>query len=658
MIEFKCRHCLTKYAVKGSLAGRTAECKSCRRRFMVPYASPVVMLGDEHVADDVDQAIPIEEDIEVAAEPVMTPSAVPSRPLRSFPQYGPSKKHVKAPFEEPLIPLPPIISQLWLPIGMIVVLLGAASYAVLDHVLQSDGRLGGLALIAVGVASLLTIAMRLTLRTLEGAAHTLDIHLSNAVFLQTVACVSLPTMSGVFGLIHGGVAGMALAAGLTSLFCPLLMTMLFQLPAGKGLQSGVLASIAFVVGYACSGLLVAAAANVMFTAWSVDLPWKIHVQTQPVAAIALAHTIPTASMPQSVPPTPFAAPPVTEATNLSPAIPASEALPAIASAGTGTVVPTVKQPNVRPVDVPHAPANAPQPSVGKPLNELAASVVPPARAEDFPSPTLRQAMGELYAGKHAEAAITAKAFQDRLPKQVGRLTDKAWIDSLHIQAVALLKLGQPAKAAPLLQRLIDSGITDSTIVINHAVCDIVQKTNAMRAVKNLKAYVGAHPDHELAVTLWGVALDIAATRHQFIRLDEHADDYLRANAILERTRPGKYHWGTRWIDAFEWNSIQKRRTSGLTHLNNAKRELREANIRLDRAQSDARKLNVVIIGQRLTTDEQRILASRQRFAAAHVDDCRRQVASAKASIEQAEEALPRPTWEMDVQPVDPELLSE
>src|SRR3954451_11364569 len=49
-ITFKCRSCHTKYSVKPTLAGRTAECTKCGQRMQVPYRSPVVKLNEEMIA--------------------------------------------------------------------------------------------------------------------------------------------------------------------------------------------------------------------------------------------------------------------------------------------------------------------------------------------------------------------------------------------------------------------------------------------------------------------------------------------------------------------------------------------------------------------------------------------------------------------------------
>ncbi|MDB5324825.1 MAG: hypothetical protein JWM57_394 [Phycisphaerales bacterium] len=684
MIEFKCRHCFTKYSVRPALAGRTAECKACGRRFMVPYASAIVRLGDEDLTVDDESAMNEvavgDESVELTSPLELAPEAKASVSeldrLAAFSGKRLSKKKRSDISSGPaMIPLPAAVAELWLPVGLLVTCLGLAAYVVLDCVLNSDGRLGGLALVAFGIAALMVIAFRLTIRTLEGSAHTLDLAFSNAIALQTAACISVPVLGGVVGLIYGGVAGTAIGAVLGLLLCPMLMTMVFQLPAGKGMQSGVLASLAFAVGYACSAVLVAAVANVMFTVWSVNLPWKVHTATETLAADTAmpATTRPAAAVPVPVVPAPAAAAAVPASFSApgSPSPANSSAPPALA---TPAAIPPETAFSVNPVLPPTAnpalpgsasPAQTAPPAGSPPV----ASVVPPTNAPGSPLPAppaptpesasaaaLRGGLDLLYANKFADAAAAMKAFQATLPKKAGRLADPALIDSLHIQAVAYMRLGTPAQASLPMQRVMESGVTERSAVINAAVCDIQLKTYAMRAAKNLKALAAAHPDDELAVSLWGVALDTAATRQKLVRAEEYTAEYIKANALLEQTRGGgQHHWGTRWVTAMEWHDIESRRSSATAQLNEAKRILRDANVQMDNAQANYRRTNVVVVGRPMTTFEQDDMAYRKRQANARIDDCRRKVDSAEAALEQAQGAMPRPTWVFDLQPVDPQL---
>src|SRR5438552_13844423 len=69
----------------------------------------------------------------------------------------------------------------------------------------------------------------------------------------------------------------------------------------------------------------------------------------------------------------------------------------------------------------------------------------------------QQALTQLQAGSFKEAIATATSFQATLRKPVGKLTDPHWIDSLHLQAVAHMKLGQFARGLEIMERVYNSG---------------------------------------------------------------------------------------------------------------------------------------------------------------------------------------------------------
>src|SRR6185436_3456065 len=178
---------------------------------------------------------------------------------------------------------------------------------------------------------------------------------------------------------------------------------------------------------------------------------------------------------------------------------------------------------------------------------------------------------------------TATSFQATLKKPIGKLTDPHWIDSLHLQAVAHMKLGQFARALEIMERVYNSGQINQSIIVNFAIADIAQKQSTMRAVKNLKAYNISHPEDELIVNLWGIALDTAATRNQVIKLDAEAEDFLKANQILERTRPGMKHWGTQWMTAQSYGPIEHEREVGMREVDRQLSILRSKEDALQRA---------------------------------------------------------------------------
>src|SRR5204863_9076406 len=122
----------------------------------------------------------------------------------------------------------------------------------------------------------------------------------------------------------------------------------------------------------------------------------------------------------------------------------------------------------------------------KPATRPAARPVVEAGAPNLD--LLQQSLVELKAGNFKEAIATSSAFQATLRRPIGKLNDPNWIDSLHIQAVAHMKLGQFARAGDVLERAYQSGISNRSLLVNHAIIDIALRAAAVRAVKDLKAY--------------------------------------------------------------------------------------------------------------------------------------------------------------------------
>jgi predicted Zn finger-like uncharacterized protein len=147
-ITFQCKACHTSYTVKDTLAGRTAECKHCGQRFQIPYRSPVVKLDD----DMIDEAPPPSRaSLTGTATRAGTAHATTGltedgeddgpdglKTDRSFAEYEPLRKPGKrkkeAAPDEPFVPLPSVLSDVWLPIAMCVIFYGASVYMVCGYV--------------------------------------------------------------------------------------------------------------------------------------------------------------------------------------------------------------------------------------------------------------------------------------------------------------------------------------------------------------------------------------------------------------------------------------------------------------------------------------------------------------------------------------------
>jgi len=286
----------------------------------------------------------------------------------------------------------------------------------------------------------------------------------------------------------------------------------------------------------------------------------------------------------------------------------------------------------------------------------------------------QQALTQLQAGSFKEAITTATSFQSTLRKPVGKLTDPHWIDSLHLQAVSHMKLGQFARALDILERVYNSGQVNRSIVVNFAIADIAQKQSAMRAVKNLKGYNASNPEDELVVNLWGVGLDTAATRSQVIRLDAEAEDFIKANSILERTKPGMKHWGTKWMTAQSYAPIEHERAIAMAEIERQLGHLRSKEDGLQRARERYAAANTANanFGRPMTTDRRTNIYGRTIQEQRRVDDDRdrralnnasQEVADAQREVDRAQEAvasarsrLPKPDWSLKLEPLDPEPI--
>lgn len=264
---------------------------------------------------------------------------------------------------------------------------------------------------------------------------------------------------------------------------------------------------------------------------------------------------------------------------------------------------------------------------------------------------LSQAVNELRAGRLQEAINTATAFQNGLGRPAAKLTDPDWLNSLHVQAVAYMRLGQLDKAREAMDRFATSGVANRSALVNRSIIDITQKINAMRAAVNLRAYAVSHPDDEIVLNLWGVALDTAASRSRVQNLNEHARDYVKVCAVLEGTRPTMRRWGTKWITAAEHQEIERRRAEQQRVCDRRQDELRAAVLRLGEAKNAAR--GATGVGRKFGLRKE---GGVDTEAIARVNREQLAVDRARAELERAQAALPRPSWTMQMDPVDPEFV--
>lgn len=147
---------------------------------------------------------------------------------------------------------------------------------------------------------------------------------------------------------------------------------------------------------------------------------------------------------------------------------------------------------------------------------------------------------------------------ERNSKPFERTKDPRYLRDLHALAVAYLQTGRTARAGELfgetspLSRQIEQSPTRE-LVINRAVTDITQRTNAVRAAKTIKEYLDKHPDQadEQMLNLLLTAIDIGQ-QHTASKtyLNQLGDYYRKLTEQLEKAHGGgEKRWGVEWLSA-------------------------------------------------------------------------------------------------------------
>ena len=121
------------------------------------------------------------------------------------------------------------------------------------------------------------------------------------------------------------------------------------------------------------------------------------------------------------------------------------------------------------------------------------------------------------------------------------------------------------KATPLLNRAYNETLPQERsrpLVLNRALLDLVQKSNALRGIRELSAYLATQPEaDEEASNLLGSLLDLAARNPKWRDgpiYSEGFREFARREAMLERSREGFKRWGAKWITQEEFDRIKQR----------------------------------------------------------------------------------------------------
>jgi hypothetical protein len=229
---------------------------------------------------------------------------------------------------------------------------------------------------------------------------------------------------------------------------------------------------------------------------------------------------------------------------------------------------------------------------------------------------------------------------------------------LHALAYPFLRDKQyPKAAAPLEQAYKARPLAQQPrpLVLNHALLDIATKTNAMRAVKDLREYLGPlEKGDEHAVNLLGAALVVAGReeRMQETELYTTAEKQLEQSIkLVEKTRPGERKWGTEWKPEAEYTELHAKRAA-------ARKSFREAKQALRKAENDAQEAAAKVdrLQDKGSGSKKKVVAKRTAaLEAAYREsaEAEKRYASQKAVVETAKANLFEPTWSTDLAPIDP-----
>jgi hypothetical protein len=276
----------------------------------------------------------------------------------------------------------------------------------------------------------------------------------------------------------------------------------------------------------------------------------------------------------------------------------------------------------------------------------------PANAPAIDTAKLDEALSALKSGDDAGAIAKAKEFQKQLPRK-GMNTDPNWVNSNHIIAVAELKLGDVQKSKPPMDFVNNSGKRNRSIILNSAVVDIVDKKTGVHAVNTLRAFVATHPEDEQALDLLGSAIKTSTEEFPKVDMAAAVSDYNKANARLEKAKPGMKHWGAKWMTEKDFAEMETKRVPIQRRVDSLKAHLTDAITSLERTKAEFQDKNRAVIGQSNYEAQQRSESARNLSQS--IADRQAAVDKARTAYERALDELPKPEWAAPV-PVDIELV--
>jgi hypothetical protein len=227
-------------------------------------------------------------------------------------------------------------------------------------------------------------------------------------------------------------------------------------------------------------------------------------------------------------------------------------------------------------------------------------------------------------------------------KPVDRYRDKTYLTCLDGMAVAYFNLKQVQKSGqlfdddePLGRGTLPTSDPSRTLIWNRAVNDITQKFNIMRAIKTIQGYMEKHhEDDEQMTNLLGTACFIADESNPPNRkvLDEAIGFYGQRSNDLERSRPGQRRWGIQWLPEADAQQKFDAYNKAIDDLQTKTREKTAAENHVNDLQTGA-----------------------HRATAKELTEAKTKLTEATAAVKAAHDAIPRPPWLTDLQPIVPTL---
>lgn len=227
-------------------------------------------------------------------------------------------------------------------------------------------------------------------------------------------------------------------------------------------------------------------------------------------------------------------------------------------------------------------------------------------------------------------------------KPVDRYRDKTYLTCLDGMAVAYFNLKQVQKSGqlfdddePLGRGTLPTSDPSRTLIWNRAVNDITQKFNIMRAIKTIQGYMQKHhEDDEPMTNLLGTACFVADESNPPNRkvLDEAIGFYGQRSNDLERSHPGERRWGIQWLPEADAQQKFDAYNKAIEDLQTKIREKSAAENHVSELQTGAHR------------------ASAKELTAAKT-----KLTEATAALKSAHDAIPRPPWLTDLQPIVPTL---